>query len=674
MIMKALRLDRSERGQLRHLLRDLVKAGRVIKVGGQNFRLPGARHDTQMRGTVSLSRSGHGFIAPASGGPDRLVDADSLPGIGDGDLVSYRLVRQGHRELAEITDVLQRGQPRMVGTLSWRGDRLLCIPPRSHFCGELLVDPNSYAAEGMVNGTVAVVLVDLDRGRGGVVSASLERVLGQDGDLKVEEEKLIIAHRLRRDFSAEVLREAEAQSRRSPDSERIDRTALPFVTIDGESARDFDDAVCLTWERGLQVVWVAIADVADFVRPGTALDAEALARGTSVYLPQQAIHMLPSALSEGSCSLKPGVPRAAMVVRFELGIDAIPQQMAIEEATICSQARLTYVDVQRVFDGEPADHEWLLSTEGRKMLLGLRKVARQLRARRMREGSIDLLLSEPQFNLDEAGQRVLAITAKLPSEATQLIEELMLLANRQIAEWFRQHALAAIFRVHDLPDEAKLEALREPLRRLGASDLAMEPQLSIQRILRWAKGREDAPIVHRMLLRALAQASYRVENCGHFALAFEAYVHFTSPIRRYPDLMVHRLLKQALGRGPAASAISAAHLSEIAEQCSAREQAAKVVGWESNAVYTLTYLQAHVGECFPGLIVEAAPIGCFVELEGLLISGLLRAESLEDFFYDEAALYYEQSGSHMRLQIGEQIVVRVTRVGLAERHLDLELC
>jgi ribonuclease R len=402
---------------------------------------------------------------------------------------------------------------------------------------------------------------------------------------------------------------------------------------------------------------VSIADVSFYVRPGTELDREAFARGNSVYFPDRAIPMLPESLSAETCSLRPGVDRLAMTVDTVMDGEGRPERPSFYASVIRSEARMTYAEVTELLDGPRP--EWLLPYEA---------LARALIRRREREGSIDFELPEPCVYLDAAGE-VVDVRARPRTLAHRMIEEFMLSANRAVAERLSQSGKPAVYRIHEPPEASQLEALAEtfgaagvPIRDLSAPQIAAA--------MRQLAGRPQRYALHFLMLRAMKQARYSHENIGHFALNFERYLHFTSPIRRYADLAVHRILKALLSK----SAAPRSDLVELAEHTSERERAAQEAERSMVDIYRAEFMGRHVGEVFDGVISGVARVGLFVTLEPHFVDGLVPSSTLPDYYdVDDRGLALVARRSGKRFALGDRVRVRVDAVDTRTASVSLAL-
>jgi ribonuclease R len=515
-------------------------------------------------------------------------------------------------------------------------------------------------------------------------------------DPGMEIDVAIRSHDIPWEWPDEVVDEAgrlEAEPLEEDKQHRVDLRDLAFVTIDGEDARDFDDAVYCEKRRGGWRgwrLWVAIADVSHYVRPGSALDEEAAKRGNSVYFPERVVPMLPEALSNGLCSLKPEVDRLAMVCEMDISQKGNLEGYRFYESIIHSHARLTYTQVGEVL--EKGSHP---EVDKRRVpdLKRLHDLYKTLLGARDKRGAIDFDTVETRIIFDEQ-RKIEAIVPVVRNDAHKLIEECMLSANVAAARFFDEHKLPILFRVHEGPGEQKLENLRGFLGELGL-DLrgGDEPTPSDYReLLAQVEGREDTSVIQTMLLRSLSQAVYQPENKGHFGLHYPAYAHFTSPIRRYADLLVHRGIRHVVRskikskqvqRVKGAEAISVKQIFPYderamvvhGEHCSMTERRADDATRDVQAWLKCEYLQDHVGDEFDGVIAAVTSFGLFVELADLYIEGLVHISALPGDYYNfDAAkqrLVGERSGRSF--QLGGKVEVQVARVDLDDKKIDLEM-
>jgi ribonuclease R len=683
-----------------------------------------AAHD-QIEGRLVLHHDGYGFVVPAAPVPgldrDVFIPRDAVEDAMHGDRVLVKLQRvtgagESQRTEGRIVRVLGRAHPSVVGLFRYGARENVVLPYDTRMQHEVEIPPGMELTTGLakklgfsgpdersVRGRRIPRMEELD---GAVVNVELLRyprggaaptgrvieILGRPGELGVDTEIMIRKHHLPHVFPAEVITEAEHRALPVSEAERAGREdfrRLPIVTIDGETARDFDDAVYV--ERRADGGWhlqVHIADVAHYVRTLTPLDSEARLRGTSVYFPDRAVPMLPEALSNGMCSLKPREERLVMSALMEFDGAGRMHGARMTPGIIKSAERMTYTNVNKVLEGD-AEATALYAALAHHFR-DMKELALLLNARRNEHGSIDFDLPEPVIEFDEQ-QRMVNITRSERNIAHRLIEEFMLAANRAVASYLLKRGIEALHRVHEKPDVRKVLEFEELARAFGyslgveglqqrevavrhgrvpspakagrpdsygkgrergmrvalpgaAEDLRITPQ-HYQRLVRKVAGKAEERIVSYLMLRSLKQARYAADSLGHFALGFDEYTHFTSPIRRYPDLIVHRTLKWALEhpqsaatpalagpvpRGAEAVVYSRGQLEEMAAETSEAERRANGAERELMDWKTAQFMEEHLGEEYDGLIISVQKYGCFVELFEVFVEGLLPINALED--------------------------------------------
>jgi ribonuclease R len=746
-ISEGLHLKKADARPLFKMLAKLKKRQAIEELSGGRYRLPSRRPDREaagqsprsgqappaqrfalanldeLKGRLVLHHDGYGFVVPDSPVPqldgDVFIPRDAIEDAMHGDHVLAKIQRRpgaafgAQRAEGRIARILDRAHPTIVGLFRYgpHGNTVLPYDVRIQHQVEIPrgqeLTPGlwkklgfSGADETSIRGRRIPRLDELD---GAVVNVELTRyprggapptgrvveIFGRPGDLGVDIEIIIRKHHLPHSFSAEVLEEAKQRAQPVSESElagREDFRPLPIVTIDGETARDFDDAVCVEHlSDGGWRLQVHIADVAHYVRTATVLDQEARLRGTSVYFPDRAVPMLPESLSNGMCSLKPREDRLVMSALMEFDARGNMKSSRMTSGVIRSAERMTYTNVNKVIEGdaEMSEKYAALAPHFRDM----KELALLLNARRNEHGSIDFDLPERIIEFDEE-QRMTSITRSERNIAHRLIEEFMLAANRAVDGYLLKRGIESLHRVHEKPDARKVLEFEELARAFGYSlgienlhqrevpvrhgrlpspakagrpdsyghgrergmkvalpgvELRITPQ-HYQRLIRKVVGKPEERIVSYLMLRSLKQARYAAEPLGHFALGFDEYTHFTSPIRRYPDLIVHRILKWALEhrndaapsspatpRGAEATLYSHRSLEEIAAETSEAERRAagaerELIDWK-----TAQFMEAHLGEEYDALIISVQKFGCFVELFEVFVEGLIPVNALEEF-------------------------------------------
>ena len=681
-LLRALELPPGARSALRRLLQELVEAGRLDRLGAR-YRL--RRADGFVEGVFSPARGGaSGGRVQEDGGRVWQVTHSGDAGAGD------RVLLQplGAERHGEILDVLEGRRDAWVGILERRGRLSLVTPWRDTVAPALSIGPRELrGARGgdlVLAAPLARAAKPRPRGRGARAARAETRhpegriveVLGPPGAPEADFRALTWRRRLPVRFPQPVLDQVErleAGLRAEDLAGRLDLRDRPFLTIDPATARDHDDAVCVEpLPAGAWRLWVAIADVAHYVAPGSPLDREALRRGNSIYFPDRAIPMLPESLSGDLCSLRPEVDRLVLVAELAVEPSGDASLRRLAQGVIRSRARLVYDEAARVMEGGSAASDQ--SSEVVEQLRGLRQVAESLLARRSAAGSIDFDLPSAEIVLGDEAQPV-DIVETPRTVAHRAVEEAMLAANRAVAEALDAAGLLTIHRNHETPAPADLESLRELLEGLGLMPPGGLREISpaeIARALRGAAGRPEERLVHQVALRSMRQARYELEVRGHFALAFRHYTHFTSPIRRYADLVVHRSVKALLGL--AGETPDPAWLRAVAARLSWRERVAMEAEREMVEIKKCVFLAAHVGEQHAGTVSGVARHGLYVTLDAFFVEGLVHTSRLPGRFeLDERAHALVASGSRRRLRLGDRLRVRIDASDPVRGRIDFRL-
>lgn len=676
-LMRVLEVPRTDRHGFRRQIARLVDTGDLVRVRGNRYAL--ADRMRLLAGRLAVNPRGFGFVTPEQGGEDVRVSAGALGPALHGDRVTVRVERPGDRPAGRIVEVLARANPEVVGRYEVDdAGRGFVVPFDARVLADLRIPPGgSVAAEP---GQMVAAAVDQWPADGRAPAGHLVEVLGRLDDPGVDTAVVIRKHGLPDDHEAEA--EAEA-ARLGADvapadlQGRTDFRGLPTVTIDGETARDFDDAVTLeTLPGGRRRLGVHVADVAHYVREGSALDESAYRRGTSVYFPERAIHMFPARLATGLCSLNPGVDRLVQSCLMEIDGEGGVVRYELHDGVIRSDARMTYAEVDAILTARDAAVRARYAALA-PLLESMDAVARRLGVRRTARGSLDFELPETRLVLDEAGL-VREVVAAERNVAHRIVEEFMLIANETVARHLEERGPPALFRVHEPPDPAKVAEFGDFAATLGHGLGAPPDQVRprhFQRLLARLQGAPAERPVARSMLQTMQKAHYAPVNVGHFGLALEVYTHFTSPIRRYPDLVAHRLLRELRGGRlrPERAAALADALPEIARHASARERRAEdaereIVQWKK-----VRFMADKVGEEFTGQVVGVSRFGLFVELVEHFVEGLAHVSGMADDYYrfveSDHALHGEATGKVYRL--GDRVEVRVVRVDAALLRIDL---
>ena len=631
-----------------------------------------------MEGVVSAHRSGFGFVKVEGQDESVFLPPPQMSGLTSGDRIRVR-VQKGRdgRFSGEVEKVLSRGVTAFLGTLEAMGRTLYAHSVDRRLSLRCLVPAEKTAGAKVGDWVIARITRYPEAHR--TAMAEIVRRLDPERPLEMATETAIARHGLPLEFGAAALREAEAYGERIDPREargRIDLRNLPLVTIDGEDARDFDDAVYAEPSpKGFRLV-VAIADVSHYVGVGSGLDTDARERGTSVYFPNRALPMLPTALSNHLCSLEPEVDRLCLVADMIIGKSGTLIDYKFYPAVMRSHLRLTYtLAYEALFEGRPAARKVLGALA--PQLTPLVDLYRVLLKARHRRGALDFESTEPSYDFDTEG-RVRAISLYARNDAHKLIEECMILANVAAAQQLKAARAGGLYRVHAVPEEKKLDQLLTQLAALGIE--AQLPEEVTPRDLRKITERAvhsiDLPFIESLVVRSMPQALYQPTNIGHFGLALDEYAHFTSPIRRYPDLVVHRAIKAIIdARDPSGVRHDADALSTMGQDLSRLEKRADESDRYVDSFLKCSYLRERLGQVFEGLITTVVEYGCFVQLRGIGIDGLLRLDALRDDEYvmsaDGHAWIARRRG--LRLGIGSAIRVVVTSANPVEGLIDLEL-
>jgi ribonuclease R len=636
-----------------------------------------------VHGRVAGHPDGYGFLTPEDGSPDLFLSAKEMDKVLHGDKVIARVIgvdRKGRPE-GKIVEVIERANRFVVGrVIEEHGVRFVVAENKRISQDILLAPPEKGAKKALKAQSGQVVMIELieQPSKHGQPIGRLVEVLGNYADPGMEIEIALRKHELPHEFSSAALAEAKKLPdvvRKSDWKGREDVTGLPLVTIDSETARDFDDAVyCERKGKGFRLV-VAIADVSHYVAAGGALDTDAYARGNSVYFPRRVIPMLPEKISNGLCSLNPQVERLCMVCDMDIAGTGAIRRYRFYPAVMFSHARLTYTEVAAaLYENDAAARERL------GVLLphmeALDALYRQLAKERVKRGALDFETVETRMLFDDHG-KIDRIEPYERNEAHKLIEECMLAANVCASEYLREREHPSLYRVHEGPTPERLLKLRDFLGtfgfQLGGGDAPKAQDYA--KLLEKIGQRPDRQLLQTVMLRSLRQAIYSPDNVGHFGLAYESYTHFTSPIRRYPDLLVHRAIKSALAARRYEPAGGATTWEEIGLHCSMTERRADDATRDVDAWLKCFYMKDRVGEVFEGSISSVVPFGIFVALDGVFVEGLVHVSELgQDYFHFEEkshAMVGERSGRRFRLS--DRVRVQLTRVDMEANKIDFRL-
>ncbi|MGO1247003.1 MAG: ribonuclease R [Oceanisphaera sp.] len=682
-IFNELQLDGEEQTEaLRRRLRAMERDGQLVFTRNKCYALPEKLN--LIKGRVIGHREGFGFLRPEEGGDDLFLSQREMDALMHGDQALVQPLRfdsKGRRE-ARVVRVLESRDLEVVGRYFVENGVSYVVPDDSRIAQDILIPQGE--TQGARMGQVVVIHITQRPTKRMTGVGKVVEVLGETMDPGMEIEIALRTHGIPHVWPEEVKQETSSLSEEVPEEAkegRRDLRDLPLLTIDGEDARDFDDAVhCQVNPDGGWHLWVAIADVSYYVRPGTALDNEAYLRSNSVYFPAQVIPMLPEVLSNGLCSLNPQVDRLCMVAEMNISASGKLLDADFYEAVMSSHARLTYTKVAAIVDGDEGLRERYAPLVPH--LEALNSMYYAMKSARHQRGAVEFESDETQF-IFNAQRKIESIVPVVRNDAHKIIEECMIAANVAAARFIEKQEAHALFRVHEKPGDEKLVGFRSFLAELGLElKGGEEPEPSDYALLaEQIKDRPDAGLIQTMLLRSMKQAVYQAENNGHFGLALKSYGHFTSPIRRYPDLIMHRAIKAQLckidGTGKSKTGGVPYTLEEVApmgEHCSQNERRADDATRDVADWLKCEYMLDHVGNEFMGTIANVTGFGFFVRLDEINIDGLVHISSLQNDYYqfDSARQTLIGENFRRRYRLGDKIKVKVMAVNLDDSKIDFE--
>lgn len=690
--------DETHHVGLKRRLRAMENAGQLVFTKFKQYVIP--PKNSLITGKVTGHRDGFGFFTPDTPkgekpAKDFYISSHEMQRVFHGDIVAAILVdrsdRKGRQEI-KIIEVIEPRKAGIVGRFYIEHGIAFIVPDDARITQDILIDPDERLAARHGQMVVVTVLHRPSK-RNNAVGKVIE-VLGDHLAPGMEIDIALREHDLPHDWSAQVTEEISTiadEVEEEAKLPRVDLRDLPLVTIDGEDARDFDDAVyCQPKKSGGWRLWVAIADVSYYVRNGSELDDEAISRGNSVYFPSQVIPMLPEKLSNGLCSLNPNVDRLCLVCEMTISASGKLSGSKFYSAVMRSHARFTYTKVAAILSGEDENEKAALREQYSALVPDLENLYQMylaLKTARTNRGAIAFETSESRF-LFNSNRKIESIVPLIRNDAHKIIEECMVLANVATAKFVEKHQVPGLFRVHDKPSEDKYKNFVSYLSELGISLPTREqPEpADYADILSHVQGRLDQELIQTMLLRSMRQAVYQSDNLGHFGLALESYSHFTSPIRRYPDLVIHRVIKAILTKQAKAANesneanigfydYSAEEVIELGEHCSMTERRADDATRDVSDWLKCEFMQDHVGDTFTGVISTVTNFGLFVRLNELHIEGLIHITSLGHDYYhfDDVRMCLSGERTGTKHHIGDVLEVKVSAVNLDEKKIDLVL-
>ncbi len=674
-----LQAAKEQRDELREILEALEADGKIYLSKRGKYCKGEAK---RLTGTFRASLKGYGFVVTEDGEADIYIAEENTGGAFDGDRVEFVLGResQGRSREGKIVKIISRGLTKIVGTYQKRDGQNygFVLPDNRRFPCDIFIPAEK--SMGAVSGHKVVAELMSYKEPGRNPEGKVTEIIGHINDPGTDIMSIVRGYDLPVEFSEKILNQAERVAKDVSEADmagRKDIRSWQMVTIDGEDAKDLDDAVSLTKEGECYVLGVHIADVTNYVQENSAIDREARKRGTSVYLADRVIPMLPHRLSNGICSLNAGEDRLALSCIMKVNEKGIVTDHEIAETVIHVDERMTYTSVKKILEDEDAKEREKYSRLV-PMFERMRELSRILRGRRRRRGSIDFDFPETKLILDKEG-KPLEIRPYDRNTATKIIEDFMLLANETVAEDYYWQELPFVYRTHEVPDEEKIRALATFINNFGYSMHVGVNEIrpkEIQKLLAKVENTPEEALICRLALRSMKQARYMPENIGHFGLAANYYTHFTSPIRRYPDLQIHRIIKDNLRGRMDEDRIGHYHsiLQEVTKHSSEMERRAEEAERETVKLKKVEYMEQYVGEEFEGVISGMTKWGMYVELDNT-IEGMVHVSHMTDDHYDYYEDRYELAGAHTNkvYKLGQKIRIRVIGADRMLRTIDFEI-
>jgi len=655
-------------------LRAMMRDGQIMF--DRKDRICVTNKTTLLKGRVQAHTEGLGFFIPENAEPDMVLSAREMKSVMHGDIVlAYQsgIDRKGRKE-GKIHEILERAIQSVAGRFVEKQGVCYVEPEHKYLFHDILIPPTQ--TQNAKNGQMAIVKIVEYPTTHSMAIGRVEKVLGEYLDPGLEIDVAILNYGLPSQFDSEVVSETYLVPKEVREKDlkgRRDLRHLPFVTIDGQDAKDFDDAVCCQpMNKGQHRLWVAIADVSHYVLPSSAIDHQASIRGNSVYFPGRVVPMLPEVLSNGICSLNPQVDRLCMVAEMVISEKGQIRQPTFYRAVIHSRNRLTYDDVHEYLQQDDGSK---LSMEVWEMLKNLHQVYKTLLTARLARGAIELDTVETMVLFD-ASRKIEKIVPVVRNEAHRIIEECMLAANVAVASFIESQGVHSLYRVHEQPDLEKMKSLQTFLGEFGIEcrfNEKTQPK-QFQQVLEKVRVRPEKQVLETVMLRSLKQAQYAVDNLGHFGLGYQVYTHFTSPIRRYPDLIVHRILGDLIDHQQR-NAYSEEKLQQLAQTCSMTERRADEATRDVLTWLKCIYIKDKIGQVFDGTISAVTSFGLFVTIKDVFVEGLVHVTSLKNDYYAFDALRHRLVGERTGqvYHLGDAIKVLVARVDADARKIDFDL-
>jgi ribonuclease R len=672
-----LQVPRSSKHELKEVLDQLISKGIVILDAQGRYRVPG---DDVKVGTFSGTQRGFGFVILEGEEEDIFIPGDATKGALHGDkvMITVKEEQTGRRREGAVINIIERGKNEIVGTFEKSKNFGFVVPDNQKFGKDIFI-PKEFT-QGAVSGHKVVIKITNYGDTTQSPEGKVVEILGHINDPGVDIMSVIKAYDLPVEFPEEVMRSLDKVPEEIDPVEivnRMDIRDLVTVTIDGEDAKDLDDAITIAKEGDIYHLGVHIADVTHYVKEGTPLDKEALKRGTSVYLVDRVIPMLPHKLSNGICSLNPGVDRLALSCFMDIDAKGTVIGHKIAETVINSDRRMTYTNVAKIVD--ESDEEVTKEYEELVPMFHLmQELAEVLRERRHKRGSINFDFPESKIIVDKKGKPI-EIKPYERNKATKIIEEFMLIANETIAEDFFWQEIPFVYRTHDNPDEEKIRKLAIFINNFGYSIKVGQEEIHPKELQKLLIKIEDTPeeaLISRLTLRSMKQAKYTVANTGHFGLSAKYYCHFTSPIRRYPDLQIHRIIKENLNGKLGEKRLQHYEkiLFEVANHSSKTERRADESEREVEKLKKVEYMMDHIGETFEGVISGVTSWGMYVELPNT-VEGMIRVSEMQDDYYVYDEERYQMVGEHTKkiYKLGQFVKVEVVNADKIQRTIDFAL-